>query len=38
MMASPVVASRGASGHGQVWLWGSDASTPGVDPLLRRFG
>jgi len=32
MMASPVAASRGAYGHGQVWLWGSDASTPGVDP------
>jgi CubicO group peptidase (beta-lactamase class C family) len=32
MMASPVVASRGAYGHGQVWLWGSDAGNSGVDP------
>lgn len=32
MMASPVAASAGQYGHGQVWLWGSDAKAPGVDP------
>jgi CubicO group peptidase (beta-lactamase class C family) len=32
MMASPVAASAGQYGHGQVWLWGSDAVTPGVNP------
>jgi CubicO group peptidase (beta-lactamase class C family) len=32
MMASPVAASQGEYGHGQVWLWGSDAATPGVNP------
>jgi CubicO group peptidase (beta-lactamase class C family) len=29
MMASPVAASGGEYGHGLVWLWGSDAVTPG---------
>ena len=32
MMASPVAASQGEYGHGQVWLWGSEAATPGVNP------
>jgi CubicO group peptidase (beta-lactamase class C family) len=32
MMATPVAASSGQYGHGQVWLWGSDAATPGVNP------
>jgi CubicO group peptidase (beta-lactamase class C family) len=32
MMASPVAASRGQYGHGLVWLWGSDALTPGQNP------
>src|ERR1700675_2058416 len=32
MMATPVAASGGQYGHGQVWLWGSDAATPGVNP------
>jgi CubicO group peptidase (beta-lactamase class C family) len=32
MMATPVAASRGQYGRGQTWLWGSDASTPGVNP------
>jgi len=32
MMASPVAASRGQYGHGLVWLWGSDALTPGENP------
>ncbi len=32
MMASPVAASAGQYGHGQVWLWGSDAKAPGVNP------
>jgi CubicO group peptidase (beta-lactamase class C family) len=32
MMATPVAASAGQYGHGQVWLWGSDAATPGVNP------
>jgi CubicO group peptidase (beta-lactamase class C family) len=32
MMATPVAASRGQYGQGQTWLWGSDASTPGVNP------
>lgn len=32
MMATPVAASGGQYGHGQVWLWGSDAKTPGVNP------
>jgi CubicO group peptidase (beta-lactamase class C family) len=32
MMASPVAASGGQYGHGQVWLWGSDAKAPGVNP------
>jgi CubicO group peptidase (beta-lactamase class C family) len=32
MMAAPVAASLGQYGHGQVWLWGSDAATPGVNP------
>ena len=32
MMASPVAASRGQYGHGLVWLWGSDALTPGKNP------
>jgi CubicO group peptidase (beta-lactamase class C family) len=32
MMAAPVAASAGQYGHGQVWLWGSDAVTPGVNP------
>jgi CubicO group peptidase (beta-lactamase class C family) len=32
MMATPVIASAGQYGHGQTWLWGSDAATPGVNP------
>jgi CubicO group peptidase (beta-lactamase class C family) len=32
MMASPVSASKGEYGHGLVWLWGSDAVTPGKNP------
>jgi CubicO group peptidase (beta-lactamase class C family) len=32
MMASPVASSRGQYGHGLVWLWGSDAVTPGKNP------
>ncbi len=32
MMATPVAASGGQYGRGQVWLWGSDAMTPGKDP------
>lgn len=32
MMASPVKASDGQYGHGLVWLWGSDAATPGENP------
>jgi CubicO group peptidase (beta-lactamase class C family) len=32
MMASPVAASGGQYGHGLVWLWGSDAVTPGKNP------
>src|SRR3984957_17858594 len=30
MMAAPVAASGGQYGHGLVWLWGSDAVTPGI--------
>ena len=32
MMATPVAASGGQYGHGQVWLWGSDGKVPGLDP------
>jgi CubicO group peptidase (beta-lactamase class C family) len=32
LMASPVAASGGQYGHGFVWLWGSDAATPGQNP------
>jgi CubicO group peptidase (beta-lactamase class C family) len=32
LMASPVAASAGEYGHGLVWLWGSDALTPGANP------
>jgi CubicO group peptidase (beta-lactamase class C family) len=32
MMATPVAASGGQYGHGLVWLWGSDALTPGKNP------
>jgi len=34
MMTTPVAASGGQYGHGQIWLWGSNAdpATPGVDP------
>ncbi len=34
MMTTPVAASGGQYGHGQIWLWGSgaDPATPGVDP------
>ena len=32
MMATPVAASGGQYGRGQVWLWGSDPATPGKDP------
>lgn len=32
LMASPVAASAGQYGHGLVWLWGSDAVTPGTNP------
>src|ERR1700676_1513565 len=32
MMASPVAASAGEYGHGLVWLWGSEAVTPGKNP------
>jgi CubicO group peptidase (beta-lactamase class C family) len=32
MMATPVTASGGQYGRGLVWLWGSDAITPGKNP------
>jgi CubicO group peptidase (beta-lactamase class C family) len=32
LMATPVTASRGEYGHGFVWLWGSDATTPDTNP------
>jgi CubicO group peptidase (beta-lactamase class C family) len=32
MMASPVTASGGEYGHGLVWLWGTDAIAPGMNP------
>jgi CubicO group peptidase (beta-lactamase class C family) len=32
MMVSPVTASEGQYGHGLIWLWGSDAATPGKNP------
>ncbi len=32
MMATPVAASDGQYGQGQTWLWGSDATTPHVNP------
>jgi len=32
MMVSPVTASDGQYGHGLIWLWGSDAITPGKNP------
>jgi CubicO group peptidase (beta-lactamase class C family) len=32
MMTTPVAASGGQYGQGQVWLWGSDGATPGVNP------
>jgi CubicO group peptidase (beta-lactamase class C family) len=32
MMATPVAASGGEYGHGLVWLWGTDAVTPGKNP------
>ncbi len=32
MMATAVAASGGQYGRGQVWLWGSDPTTPGKDP------
>ncbi len=32
LMATPVAASGGQYGHGLVWLWGSDATTPGQNP------
>ena len=32
MMATPVPASDGQYGKGQTWLWGSDATTPHVNP------
>ena len=32
MMTTPVAASGGQYGHGLVWLWGSDAISPGVNP------
>jgi CubicO group peptidase (beta-lactamase class C family) len=32
MMATPVPASRGQYGKGQIWLWGSDPAAPGVNP------
>jgi CubicO group peptidase (beta-lactamase class C family) len=32
MMATPVSASGGRYGQGQVWRWGSDPVTPGVNP------
>jgi CubicO group peptidase (beta-lactamase class C family) len=32
MMATPVAASQGQYGKGQVWLWGSDGNSPGVNP------
>ena len=32
LMATPVAASRGQYGQGLVWLWGSDAETPGQNP------
>jgi CubicO group peptidase (beta-lactamase class C family) len=32
MMTTPVAASGGQYGKGLLWLWGSDAATPGVNP------
>ena len=32
MMATPVAASHGQYGKGQTWLWGSEGTTPGVNP------
>jgi CubicO group peptidase (beta-lactamase class C family) len=32
VMVTPVAASSGQYGHGQVWLWGSAARTPGENP------
>ena len=32
LMATPVPASHGQYGQGLVWLWGSDAETPGQNP------
>jgi len=32
MMVTPVAASSGQYGHGQVWLWGSAAEKPGENP------
>jgi CubicO group peptidase (beta-lactamase class C family) len=32
LMATPVAASHGQYGQGLVWLWGSDAETPGQNP------
>jgi CubicO group peptidase (beta-lactamase class C family) len=37
LMTTPVPASGGQYGQGQVWLWGSDAATPGKNPD-RAFG
>jgi CubicO group peptidase (beta-lactamase class C family) len=37
LMTTPAPASRGQYGQGQVWLWGSDAATPGQNPD-RAFG
>ncbi len=32
MMVRPVAASGGQYGHGLLWLWGSEAKTPGENP------
>lgn len=34
MMSTPVASSGGQYGHGQVWLFGSDATRPGENPDL----
>ncbi len=35
LMVTPVAASGGQYGQGQVWLWGSDPTRPGENPDLQ---
>jgi len=35
LMVTPVAASGGQYGRGQVWLWGSDPARPGENPDLQ---